>query len=724
MNFKRDFFIFTDMKKLALLSAAILFAISNLYSQMTDQQLEAFVESASQKELVQKNTLLLLDGFFKKSLIVADKLLEIEPNNANFNYRKGYALLKAVGGFKEAIPHLEIAITNSSKIYDVFSPKEKNSSIDSYYYLGRCYHLDGNIPKARENYELFQNKAPSVSELLPDVELMLAQCGVAEHFLENPRNYEMVNLGKMINSSAPEHSPIISLDGQALYYTSRRLREDKSNEDIINPKDNMHMEDIYVSYKKNGKEWQEPELMDFCLPERNEATVAVSTDERFIYAFKDDAGNGDIFYSEFKDSRFKELQPLETEGINTEAWEPHLTVSPDGRVKFFSSDREGGFGGRDIYRVVKLPNGDWSQPQNLGPGINTKYDEDSPFISVDNKTLYFSHNGEKSMGGFDVFVTVLGDENEWSDPINLGYPLNSMGDDIYYTTTADGLTGYLSSYREDGVGEKDIYEIKNDYLGLNNVAVLTGKITTTTDESIPEDIAFTLKCLNCGNDYERVIYPRVSDGGFFASLQPCRTYEMVFHYNNGETEFHRETFDTECDLGYEEVVKDILLDLPTMSVIDEDKQEEEEFLYAPVVLKHNFDYNNNKLSLEKGSLKALLDELISQAEAGRENFEITVNASASKVPTRTFKNNMELANTRANNMTALLKEFIDSNETLKGKVVVKTNKVGVNGPAYKYGTHEDIEKYVPFQFVEIKVNGDLGENVETKTLKSKDAELK
>lgn len=724
MNFKRDFFIFTNMKKLALLITAFLFVSSSLFSQMTDEQLKTFVMSASQKELVQKNTLLLLDGFYKKSLIVADKLLENEPENANFNYRKGYALLKAVGGYEEAIPHLEIAIKKASKIYDVFSPREENSSVDSYFYLGRCYHLDGNIPKAREYYELFQNKAPNVSELLPTVELMLLQCDIAEDFLKNPKDYEMINLGETINTSAPEYSPIISLDGQALYFTSRRLREDESNMGIIEPKDNMYLEDVYVSYKKNGKEWQKPELMDFCLPERNEATVAVSTDERFIYVYKDDAGNGDIFYSEFEDSRFKQLEPLETEGINTDAWEPHLTVSPDGRVKFFSSDREGGYGGRDIYRVVKLPNGEWSQPQNLGPTVNSKYDEDSPFISVDNKTLYYSHNGHRSMGGFDVFVTVQDENDVWSDPINLGYPLNSMGDDIYYTTTADGLTGYLSSYRAKGHGEKDIYEIKNDYLGLNNVAVLTGKIRTTTDEPIPEDVAFTLKCLNCGNDYERVIYPRVKDGGFFASLQPCRTYEMIFHYNNGETEFHRETFDTDCELGYDEVVKDILLDLPTMSVIDEDKEDEKDYQYAPIVFKHNFDYNNNKLNTEKGALKELLDELVSQAEAGRENFEITVNASASKVPTRTFKNNMELANTRANNTTNLLKEYIENNEVLKGKVVVKVNKVGVNGPAYEYGTHRNIEKYVPFQFVEIEVNGDLGENIETKTLKSKDAELK
>jgi tetratricopeptide (TPR) repeat protein len=716
------------MKNIALLTTAFTFAITSLFSQMTNEQLETFVESASQKELVQKNTILMLDGFFKKSLIVADKLLELEPENANYNYRKGYALLKAVVGYKEAIPHLEIAIKKSSKLYDVFSAKEENSSVDSYYYLGRCYHLDANIPKAKENYELFQNKAPKGSELLPKTELMLKQCVIAENSLKKPVNYEMINLGETINTSAPDYSPIVSLDGQALYYTSRRLREDGSNEGIIEPKDNMYLEDIYVSYRENGKEWRTPELLDFCLPERNEATVAVSIDERSIYVYKDDEGNGDIFYSEFEDSRFKKLQPIETEGINTDAWEPHLTVSPDGRAKYFTSDREGGFGGRDIYRIIKLPIGQWSQPQNLGPTVNTEYDEDSPFISVDNKTLYFSHNGELSMGGFDVFVTVLGEEGDWSYPINLGYPLNAMGDDIYYTTTADGLTGYLSSYRGDGFGEKDIYEIKNDNLGLNTVAVVTGKIRTTTEEQIPEDVAFTITCLNCGDKYERVIYPRISDGGFFASLQPCRSYEMIFHHNNGETEFHRETFETDCDLGYEEIVKDILLDLPTMSVIDQDKEEEEEeegeYLYSPVVLKHNFDYNNNKLDTQKGALKELLDELISQAEKGRENFEITVNASASKVPTQTFNNNMELANTRANNTTTLLKNFIENNEVLKGKVVVKTNKIGVNGPSYVYGTHENIDKYAPFQFVEIEVNGDTGDEVEQKTLNSKDAELK
>ncbi|MEX1193076.1 MAG: hypothetical protein WEA99_13995 [Brumimicrobium sp.] len=717
------------MKNIGLLFVMLLCSFSSLFSQMTDEQLKTFVETASTKDLIQKNTLLMLDGFHSKSIIVVDKLLEKEPDNANFNYRKGYALFKSTGGYEDAVPYLEKATKKASKIYDIFSSNEDDASVDSYFYLGRCYHLKANIDEARENYELFKNKAPRGSELKPRAELMLTQCDVAEEFLKNPRNYEMVNLGKSINTIAPEYSPIISLDGQALYFTTRRLREDKSNEGIIELRDNTYMEDVYVSYRENNNSWKEPELLDFCLPERNEATVAVSTDERFIYVYKDDEGNGDIFYSEFEDSRFKKLKPLKTEGINTEAWEPHLTVSPDGRVKYFTSDREGGYGGRDIYRVVKLPNGEWSEPENLGPTINTEHDEDSPFISVDNKTLYFSHNGEKSMGGFDVFVSVFDDEEQvWSDPINLGTPLNSMGDDIYYTTTADGLTGYLSSYREEGKGEKDIYEIKNDYLGLDNVAVLTGKIKTTTDEEIPEDVAFTLNCLNCGEEDKRVVYPRLSDGGFFASLQPCRTYEMVFHHNDGETEFHRETFDTDCELGYEEVAKSILLDLPTMSVIDDDSddndddKDKEEYVYAPVSLKHLFDYNNNKLNADKGSLKELFDELTKQAESGRENFKITVNASASKVPTRTFKNNMTLASTRAENTVKLINEYIANNESLKGKVEVKTNKIGVNGPSYEYGTHKNIEKYVQFQYIEIEVNGET-DGTETKKITSKDEDL-
>ncbi len=714
------------MKNLQLLLSALFFVPTLIFSQMTDEQVKQFIETSEPREMIQKNTLMLMDGFYHQSIMVIDELLKDSPENSNFNYRKGYALFHSVSDFSMAIPFLTKAEQNISSIYDMFSPNENDAPVETYFYLGRCYHLGADIEKARLNYNKFLANPPKNSDLTAKAELMLRQCDIAELFLKNPKGYKMINLGKGINSDAPDYAPIISLDGGALYFTSRRIRPDSSNSEIKEPYNNQYLEDVYVSYRGDQETWNEPELLDLCLPERNEATVAVSTDERSIYVYKDDEGNGDIFYSEFEDSEFKKLKPVETDGVNTDAWEPHLTVSPDGKYKYFSSDREGGFGGRDIYRLVKLPSGNWSAPQNLGPTINTPNDEDSPFISVDNKTLYFSHNGEKSMGGFDVFVSVMGEDQNWSDPINLGVPLNSMGDDIYYTTTADGLTGYLSSFRPNGNGEKDIYEIQNDYLGLDNVAILSGNVITTTGVEIPEDVAFTLTCVNCGDNSIRTIRPRIKDGGFFASLQPCREYEMTFHYNEGETEFHKETFKTKCDKGFEEIVKNILLDVPTMSVISpEDTISDVEYAYNPIKLKHYFGYNNNVLSTNSGNLKILLDELIEQAKEGRTGFEITVDASASKVPTRTFKSNMALAEKRAQNMVNILEEFISNNESLKGKVMIKTNKVGVNGPSYENGSFKNIDKYVPYQFVKVNVNGEATQDEsETKVLESKDSELK
>ncbi len=710
------------MKNFSLLLVLTFLFSSVTFSQMTNEEVEMFLETADEREMVQKNTLMLMDGYYHQSLMVIDELLKKQPENANYNYRKGYALFNSVSNYSKAIPYFKKAKTSITKNYDLFSPNEDDGPLESYFYLGRCYHLGAEIEKATSNYKTFLENPPKGSEVVDKAKLMLKQCEVAEEFLKNPRDYKIVNLGETINSKAPDYSPIVSLDGGALYFTSRRLREDGSNKDYKEPYKNQYLEDVYVAYRERQGVWSEPELLDLCSVERNEATVAVSTDERVIYLYKDDAGNGDIFYSEFEDSKFKKLQPVETEGVNTDAWEPHMTVSPDGKYKYFSSDREGGFGGRDIYRLVKLPNGEWSAPQNLGPKINTKHDEDSPFISVDNKTLYFSHNGEKSMGGFDVFVSIVNDEQEWSDPINLGVPLNSMGDDIYYTTTADGLTGYLSSFRPNGEGEKDIYEIKNNYLGINNVAILTGEIITTSGEQLPEDVAFTLECVNCGDPSIRVIRPRLSDGSFFSSLQPCREYKMIFHHNDGETEFHQEKITTNCAKDFEEISKTILLDLSTMAVVEpEDTVTSIDYEYNPIRLKHIFAYNNTKLSTEKGSMKKLLDKMIAQAENGRETFEIEVNASASKVTTRTYDSNMDLARARAEKTVKQLRKFIDQDATLSGKVVIKTNKVGVNGPRYVYGTHKNIDKYAPYQYVQIHVNGEEEEKVEE--LNSKDQEL-
>lgn len=556
----------TNHIKLILLVIVTFFSFTGT-SQFTDQQIIEFVKTASPKALLERNTMLIMDGNFYQSTLVVDKLLELNPDNANYNYRKGLALLNSSSNHYLSRPYLEKAIQSTSKSYDLFSTKEVNAPFDSYFYLGRCLHLSNEIDQAVKYYQEYITLAGKNPELLGQALLHIEQCKVAKYELSYPKNFEVINLGEVINTADPEYAPVISLDGQSLYFTSRRLRSDSSNAHIKEPLANMHMEDVYYSIKDNGADWQKPELIDFCLPERNEATVAVSTDERNIYIYKDDRGNGDIFFSEFQDGRFKELQPLDIPGVNTEFWEPHITVSIDGKSKYFSSDREGGYGGRDIYRIVKLPNGEWSLPQNMGPTINGPYDEDSPFISLDNKTMYFSSNGPKSMGGFDVFISVRDNEGQWSAPINLGYPLNSTGDDIYYTTTADGKTGYLSSFRKDGFGDKDIYEIRNDFLGQQNISLLKGEIVIAGDELMPEDIAVIINCLNCDEANVRTVIPRIRDGKFFSTLPKCSDYELIYTRGEGGVEFHRSTIKTNCLDEYEEITERILLKLEDMSVI-------------------------------------------------------------------------------------------------------------------------------------------------------------
>jgi tetratricopeptide (TPR) repeat protein len=713
------------MKNFVLLFLGLVLVQYSSIGQYSDAQIRDFVETASESDLVQRNTLLLTDEYYFQSIIVADKLLEIDSERPNYNYRKGYAIIRLSADYKKAKPFFENASKSTSKNFDAFSTKETSAPVDSYYYLGRCYHYEEDIEKARQYYREFVEQANNNSELIPIAELTLKQCDQAEEFMKYPRNYEIINLGQQINSTNPEYAPVVSLDGKSLYFTSRRLREDKSNEDIKDPETNMFNEDVYVSKKENNGKWGEAKVLDFCLPERNDASIAVSTDERTIYLYRDDQGNGDIFYSDFVDGRFRDITSIDANGVNTDAWEPHITVSADGSAKYFVSDREGGFGGRDIYRIVKLPNGEWSEPQNLGPRINTPHDEDAPFLAVDNKTLYFASNGEKSMGGFDVFITVLDDEGVWSDAINLGYPFNSMGDDIYYTTTADGYQGYLSSFRSGGSGEKDIYQITNDYLGVDNVALLAGKINVAEGEKIPEDVAITINCLNCGDRFERTVYPRLSDGVFLSNLLPCRTYEVVFHYGDidNRTEFYKEIIETDCEDDYQQIDMDVFLDVPTMSIIDKDQPTEEEiFAYAPLRFEHFYGYNNKRLNDNHSELKSFISLIENQIKDGRAKVEIFIESSASKVPTRTFGSNMNLANKRSQGIQEMLTSIIKNNELLAGKVTVSENKVSVNGPSYA-GDPGNIAKYAPYQYIKLNVKSVGESEIEEKSIRSKDDEL-
>ena len=581
------------MTRIKIIASLLLFLPLFSFSQYTEEQINKMLEKGSESELVTESSQMIQEGYYYQAGMLTDKLLAINPASPNYNYRRAFIYMEMSRDFAKAIPLLEKAVQQTNKNWDAFSANEKSAPIDAYYHLGRAYHMDLQLDKAAANFNKFLEITNPKSELIYFAKLSLEQIEVAKKIIESPKKVRLQNIGSAVNTAKPEYSPVISLDGSALYFTSRREWENKQSNSGIDPRNNLHPEDIYISYKDFDGSWMEPVRMEFCDSLQYEATVALSSDERRIYVYQDTKGNGDIFYSDFSTNKFQEVNHLREGKINSNSWETHCTVTPDGQQMYFVSDRPGGFGSRDIYRVVKLPDGTWSEPQNLGPKINGPLDEESPFIAVDNKTLYFSSNGNKSMGGFDVFVSVRDDNNNWSDPINLGYPLNSAGDDLFYTTTVDGYIGYLTSSRKDGFGEKDIYEIQNDYMGMKNLAVLKGQIHTYDGKPLPEDISVTLRCLNCGDPVDRKVFPRMRDGVFLSSLDPCREYEMVFSYENGKKEFYREKFNTECDKEYSEVYRDVWLNV------------EDGTMGHPYIVKGNVMDEKTKQNLKDVKVKVL-----------------------------------------------------------------------------------------------------------------------
>ncbi|GAA0875742.1 OmpA family protein [Wandonia haliotis] len=560
-------FLVSTMKTQLFVLLLFVVSFATVNGQYTQEEMQRILSKSSPGELLRENSQLLLVANYYQSIQVIDRLLEMEPDNANYNYRKGYALLFSQSQYEQALPYLEKAVKNVKKLYDASSEKETAAPVDVYYYLGKCYHQNETLDKATEFYQKYLESSTSKNALYPWAELGITQVENAQKELKNPKNYELKNLGAVINTEAPEFSPVVSLDGSALFFTARRLWKNGLNKDMKDLNTNHYWEDIYVSYKNLNNTWSDPALLEFCQSGQNEATVSVSMDERKIYVYNDVSGNGDIYFSEFKGNQFQQIQAADIKKLNSKFWEPHLTVTPDGQTMLFVSDRAGGYGGRDIYRMVKLPDGNWSEPVNLGPEVNSEFDEDAPFLAMDNKTLYFASNGTKSMGGFDIFMSVQDENGNWSPAINMGVPLNSTGDDIFYTTTMDGTTGYLTSFRNGGFGEKDIYEVKNNETGKQGISVLKGEIVVAGNRPLPQDLSVTVSCLNCGNKTSVTLYPRVRDGVYFSRLEKCREYELVYAYGENETEFYKEKITTKCDTEFEEIHSRALLRLDDMTII-------------------------------------------------------------------------------------------------------------------------------------------------------------
>jgi len=681
----------------------------NSFAQLTETEVREMVANSTESQLVMQTSQMTQEGYLYYAEMAADRLLEINPESANYNYRKGFLMLDIRKDYAGAIPYLEKAKLDVDPNYDMYSHKEKSAAVDAIYHLAQCYHLNEDIGKAMENYQLFVETTNEKSELLEVAQLRIEQCQEAIKQMASPVNVYLTNVGEIINTDMPEYSPVISLDGSALYFTSRRAWENNETDDFKDPRINQFPEDVYVSYLDFDSSWTEPVRLDFCKPRQNEATIAISSDERKIYLYEDSTGNGDIYFTDFYHAKFREIEKLEMKNINTKYWETHAMMSHRKDLFFFVSDRPGGLGGRDIYMLKLKENGKWSDPINLGPNVNGPNDDDAPFIAVDNQTLYFATNDFRSIGGFDIMRTQLQENGTWSKAVNLGYPFNSTNDDIFYTTTLDGRKGFMTSFRKDGHGEKDIYEIHNDYLGIKDVAVLKGLIKTVDDRPIPEDFAINVKlvCVDCDEaEIDRYVYPRLRDGVFMTGLDPCKTYRLEYSNLTDNAKLGDDTFTTLCDTNYQEVYRELLLDVDTRTLIFPpdtvvDLPPVTVGTFDNLEFMHYFAYNKNKLTTKKGELKDFVKSVAEQLKDGREKITINVYSSASKVPTKTYGTNERLSEIRAENMKYDIISYFEKKDEFAGRVNVVIVTKLVQGPAYEKDAVNK-EKYFPYQYVGLK----------------------
>jgi outer membrane protein OmpA-like peptidoglycan-associated protein len=432
------------------------------------------VPTGDYREDFTQGNLLILEQNYSLALKYFKDAYSIDSSNANINYKLGFCYLQSASEKGLALSYLEKSVQNVSHNYNPDEPREKKAPEFAYYYLGIAYRLGYRFNESNIYFNKFKDIVGSHNkELTADLDKQIATNFNAIELTKDTVVVTINNLGDSINTIYPEYSPVVSADESTLIFTSRRLGStggEKTDND-------QFLEDIYVSYKKSDGTWTTAQSIGSSINTNgSEANISISADGQQLFVYRDVNG-GDIYYSNLEGDTWSGLTPLNS-NINSPSWETHASLSVDGNTLYFVSDRkEGSFGGRDIWKCIKLPNGQWGMPVNMGPTINTAEDEDAPFIHPDGVTLFFSSKGHKNMGGFDIFKSTKDENDKWGEPENLRAPINTPDDDIFYVQSADGKRGYFSSVRKNGFGEKDIYVINFEKAIAEPLTLVKGYLT-------------------------------------------------------------------------------------------------------------------------------------------------------------------------------------------------------------------------------------------------------
>jgi len=411
-------------------------------------------QQSKKKELYQEGEEFYQDEDFKEAIYYFLQLEQLGTINANLKYKIGICYMNISGEEVKAIPYFEESAKHISLKYKSKGIEERQAPLQTLFYLGNVYRMDNQLSKALEMYSKLVNHPGFEGNFnLGIVETEIKACERAKIIQDAPVDVKWHNIGIPINSPSSETHVTVSGDETVLVYLT-----------------NLKFYNAVYFTRKSGDSWTIPENINPQIVSDGEFyPTALSYDGKDLYLVKKSTKNSDIFISHYLNGEWTVAKPL-NKNINSNSDETSVTLTKDGNVMYFTSNRSGSRG-FDIYKSIKGSDGEWGKAENAGKTINTKDDEATPSISPDGKILYFSSEGHYNMGGFDIFYAILQKDGKWSIPANIGYPINTTNDNIGFQTIGDGSTGYISRIAPDGLGKEDIYkvEIKGKFAQKENV---------------------------------------------------------------------------------------------------------------------------------------------------------------------------------------------------------------------------------------------------------------
>lgn len=455
----------------------------------------------------------------RAAIAILRSLYDKYPDNMGVAYNLGVCYINASGN-----PDSTLFFLNRVRQLDD-NESWDDARIELYLAIARAQQLCGNPKEALSIYDEVE-KADSLKAYADIIRRERAICESAIVLTSKPVHLVLHDMGKGVNSNNNDYRPVLSANEDTIYFTSRRPKKDADKKVLFD--DGQYEEGVYFSVRQGNKwdgcNWGQAQQVRGLVTDANgkagqETATSISSDGRELYL----CHNGDIYVSR-KDEKTNEWMPATPlpEPVNTVFNEDFAFITPDGQELYLSSDCPGGFGGKDIYRSRRLPNGQWGEPLNLGPGVNTEEDEDAPFFHEPTGILYFSSRGHNTMGGYDIFFAPQNDKDEFEVATNIGYPINSPDDDLFFSPSADRDRAYYASIRwtdASGAPSYNLYEVEYDQPEQNRMAVISAVVKASDLENVSVVTLLNGEVVGIGR-------PNVNSGRFVTIVEAGGEYDI------------------------------------------------------------------------------------------------------------------------------------------------------------------------------------------------------